>query len=134
MSFRSSENNAAVKGVVIGMLITCAVTALLTVLTAVILGYVNGIPYGALEYIMTAISGVAVFIGAYIASAIAKSRGLIIGAICAGLSFIILLIIGMSMGDGNLSVLTAIKAAVMLLAGMLGGIRGVNRKEKIHIK
>ena len=134
MSFYNVENKAAVKGVIIGILASAALTALLSVCAALILGFVNGVPYDLIDYIMAAISGVSVLFGSYIASAVAKSRGLIIGALCGAVMFLLQLAVGMGVNGGDLSILTAIKAAVMLIAGIAGGIKGVNRKEKLRIK
>ena len=134
MSFYNVENKAAVKGVIIGILASAALTALLSVCAALILGFVNGVPYDLIDYIMAAISGASVLFGSYIASAVAKSRGLIIGALCGAVMFLLQLAVGMGVNGGDLSILTAIKAAVMLIAGIAGGIKGVNRKEKLRIK
>jgi putative membrane protein (TIGR04086 family) len=98
------------------------------------LNMMSGIPYGIIDYVMVAIEGFSVLIGAYIACVIAKSKGLIIGALCGAISLLIVFAVGMSMAKNNIGLLTVIRSAVMLLCGVIGGIMGVNRKDKVRIK
>ena len=109
-------------------------TLILTCLFGLILKMTSGIPYGVIDYVMIGIVGVSVLFGAYLAGAIAKGKGLIIGAVCGGISLLILLASGLSVADNDIGILTLIRSIVMLLCGIVGGIAGVNRKEKVRIK
>lgn len=123
-----------VKGILIGAGVSCALIFVLMCTLAFVLNMLSGIPYGALDYVMIGAAGLAVLVGAYIASAVAKSRGLIVGLICAAVVLLITLACGMSSKHNDVTLLTGIRAAVLLLCGALGGIKGVNRKEKLRIK
>ena len=123
-----------IKGTLIGAGISAAICALLLCLSALILNMTSAIPYPALDYIMLAFQAVSVFIGSYIAAAIIKSRGLIIGLITGALIYLVITILGFSSGNGNIGLLTLIRAAALLLLGAIGGIKGVNKKERIKIK
>lgn len=129
----SIDNKRFIKGVAIGVLISAALCAVLMCICALILNMISGIPYGVIDYLMIGVQGVSVLIGAYIASAIAKSRGLIAGLLCGAVVFLLSLAFGLSNGN-SVSILTAIRAAVLMILGALGGIKGVNRKEKIRIR
>ena len=118
----------------IGVLSSVLITAVLLCLSAVILNLMPSIPYGLTDYLTTAIAGVGVLVGSYIASAILKNRGLIIGLICAFIVLVMIIAIGLSNGENDVSIMTAIRSAVLLICGAVGGILGVNKKEHIHIK
>lgn len=130
----SSGNNGLWKPLIAGVLTAAVITAVLLCLTAVAFGMIPTVPYGIIGYLTIAFSGIGVLIGAYIASAIAKSRGLIIGLLTAAVILIVLIAVGLSIKENDVSVMTAIRAAVLLICGALGGVKGVNRKEHIHIK
>ncbi len=128
-----TDNRKIFKGLIIGVGVSAAVCAVLMCIASLALNMIKGIPYGILDYITVGIAGISVLIGSYIASAIAKSRGLIVGLAAGAILFLFTLAAGLSREGNDISVLTAIRAAVLLLLGALGGIKGVNRKEKIRI-
>ena len=134
MSDFDRDKGRIVKAVVIGVLISLVLAVILSCLFAVMLNMMAGIPYGIIDYVTVAIEGFSVLIGAYIACVIAKSKGLIIGALCGAISLLIVFAVGMSMAKNNIGLLTVIRSAVMLLCGIIGGIMGVNRKDKVRIK
>lgn len=134
MSEFDRDKGRIAKAVLIGVLSSVVLAVLLTCLFSVMLHMMSGIPYDVIDYVMVAIEGFSVLIGAYIACVIVKSKGLIIGALCGAISLLILFAVGMSMSKNNIGLLTIIRSIVMLLCGVIGGIMGVNRKEKVRIK
>lgn len=134
MSAIFSDNKRMWKAIIIGVLISLVMCVLLTCLFALVIKFISGVPYGIIDYVMAGIEGLSVLLGAYITSAIAKSRGLINGLACAGIVLIIQIAAGLSTSGSNISILTVIRIVVMLICGIIGGIAGVNRKEKVHIK
>nr|WP_316613694.1 TIGR04086 family membrane protein [uncultured Ruminococcus sp.] len=134
MSEFDRDKGRIAKAVLIGVLSSVVLAVLLTCLFSVMLHMMSGIPYDVIDYVMVAIEGFSVLIGAYIACVIVKSKGLIIGALCGAISLLIVFAVGMSMSKNNIGLLTIIRSIVMLLCGVIGGIMGVNRKEKVRIK
>ena len=134
MSDFGIDKGRVVKAVAIGVLCSVVLAVLLACLFSMMLNMMSGIPYDLIDYVMVAIEGFSVLIGAYIACVIAKSKGLIIGALCGAISLLIVFAVGMSMAKNNIGLLTVIRSAVMLLCGIIGGITGVNRKERVRIK
>ena len=130
----STTDKAIWKPLMIGVLAAVLITALLMCISAVILNLMPAIPYGITDYLTVAAAGIGVYLGAYIASATAKCKGLIIGLLCAFVILLAIIAVGLSSDKSDISALTAIRAGVLLLCGAAGGIRGVNRKEHIHIK
>lgn len=134
MSDFGIDKGRVVKAVAIGVLCSVVLAVLLTCLFSMMLNMMSGIPYDLIDYVMVAIEGFSVLMGAYIACVIAKAKGLIIGALCGAISLLIVFAVGMSMAKNNIGLLTIIRSIVMLLCGIIGGIMGVNRKEKVRIK
>ena len=128
------ENQRLIRSVLIGTLSSIVLILLLICLFGLILQMISGIPYGIIDYVMIAIQGVGVLTGAYIGGAIAKGKGLIIGALCAGITLLIILACGMSVDQSDITILTLIRSVVLILCGLGGAIAGVNRRERVRIK
>lgn len=134
MSGMMNDQKRMWKAVLIGTITSVILTVLLTCVFAFVVKLMPVVPYGIIDYVLIGLEGLSVLIGAYIASSITKSKGLMIGAICAITMFVILTISGMSIPNNDIGVLTVIRVTALLVCGVIGGIAGVNRKEKVHIK
>lgn len=83
---------------------------------------------------MLVVDALGVLFGGYIAARVNKSQGLILGLINGAIILVALLIIGFCMSSDTLTLNTLLKTIVILIFSALGGIKGVNIKEKIRIK
>ena len=122
------------KALSIGAAVSLGSTLLLTCIISGVFLILSSTPREALPYIMLAAEGLSVFIGGCVAAAINGSRGLIVGMLCGLTVFLILLITGLLSGNDDIGMMTFIRLGALMLCGILGGIKGVNRKEKLHIK
>ena len=122
------------KALSIGAAVSLGSTLLLTCIISGVFLILSSTPREALPYIMLAAEGLSVFIGGCVAAAINGSRGLIVGMLCGLTVFLILLITGLLAGADDIGMMTFIRLGTLMLCGILGGIKGVNRKEKLHIK
>jgi len=133
MSGFINERRFPVTAILIGTGIAAAVTLILLFVICGILTFMSSVPYSLLPYLtLIALAG-GVFCGGYICAAIAKSRGLIVGLICGSILFVILLFAGLSTGE-TVGIMTLLRFIVSAVFGILGGIKGVNKKEKLRIK
>lgn len=130
----SVNPNKPVKSILIGTVASLITILILLSASAGILTMLPTIPKGALPYLMLIVCAVGALIGGYITAAIAGAKGLIMGFLCGICSFLCLLIIGLLTVNSDIGTVTFIRLGVMTLFGMLGGIKGVNRKEKLRIK
>lgn len=121
------------KTIIIGLGVTLVVILLLSLILCAILTFGISIPYPIMPYVLLIADAIGVFTGAYIAAAINKSQGFLLGIIIGFLSFVIVFVVGLSSGE-TISILTGLRLFVLLLFGFFGGIKGVNKKERIHIK
>lgn len=134
MSSFHSDNQKIVKSLAIGIFSSIILIVLLTCLFGLMLKMMSGIPYSIIDYVTVGIEGFSVLIGAYIACAVTKSKGLLIGALCGGITLLLTFACGLSIADNDIGILTVIRSAVLLLCGIIGGVAGVNRKDKVRIK
>lgn len=122
------------KALSIGAAGAVAVILLTTCIISAVFLMLSSIPKDALPYIMLAADAAGAFVGGCIAAAVNGSKGLAVGLSCGSIVFLIFLVIGLLSGAADIGAVTFIKLGVLLLFGALGGIKGVNRKEKLHIK
>lgn len=120
-----------IKGILIGLFISEVVLTILLSVMAVIMSNTGILNNTVLEIALTVICGASTFIGSFVASKIIGENGLINGFICGFAFFVLILISGMIMMDNTFSLYTFFKLISSLLFGIIGGIIGVNKKEKL---
>ena len=130
----SLNKSSFIKAIIVGVATSVCLIAILMCITAGVLLISSQIPYEYLEYIMLVIDAVAVFLGGYIASRINKSQGLFLGLINGAIVLLAAIIGGFCSSTDTITYITLIKAVVILVFSILGGIKGVNVKDRIHIK
>ena len=84
-----------------------------------------------LEIMLTVICGVSAFISGIVSSKMIKVKGLVNGLISGMLFFVIIFSAGLIMMDGTITLFTFLKLIVSILFGTIGGVVGVNKKEKL---
>ena len=134
MSKLMNDNHLFLKAVSIGVFSAVMVILIVMCIVAAIFLVSPSLPIQYLDYILLAADAFGAAVGAYIGARILKSRGLIVGVTIALLIFAALMISGFIGSQDSLSILTPLKAGILLLFGALAGIKGVNRKEKIRIR
>ncbi len=128
------DNRSFVKALILGVVSSVVMISVLMCITAVVLLISSQLPYEYLEYLMLIIDAVSVFVGGYIAARINKSQGLMLGLACGAIVLVSIIIGGFISGPQTITLITLLKAVVIVIFSSLGGIKGVNAKEKIHIK
>ena len=84
-----------------------------------------------LEIMLTVICGISAFISGIVSSKIIKVKGLVNGLISGMLFFVIIFSAGLIMMDGTITLFTFLKLIVSVIFGMIGGVLGLNKKEKL---
>lgn len=133
MSGFMSGERFPLKAILIGTAAALAVTLALLCVICGVMTISSGVPYDILPYILLIADAGGAFCGAYCSAVINKSRGLILGLICGFILFVILFIAGSATGE-SIGLMTLLRFIVLVVFGILGGIKGVNKKEKLHIK
>lgn len=84
-----------------------------------------------LEVLLTVICSVSTFISGIVSSKIIKMKGLINGFVSGMLFYLLIFSAGLIMMDGTITLFTFLKLIVSILFGTIGGVVGVNKKEKL---
>ena len=92
------------------------------------------LPFGLISPVSIAIIGVSNFIGSFISAKKFGKKGLFIGLSASITLFIIILLVNLSIQPSGFGSIAAVKGAVTLFSGILGGILGVNKKSKAKFK
>lgn len=130
----SVNNSNLLKSLILGVVSSVAIIVVLLCIITVILLTASLLPYEYLSYIMLVADAVGALVGGYVAARINKSQGLLLGLLNGFILFVILLISGFCVSSDTLTVITLLKAVVIVIFSAIGGIKGVNTKEKIHIR
>lgn len=133
MSGFINEDGFPVKPILIGTAAAVAVAVVILCAICGILTVIQTVSPSLLPYLALIADAGGIFCGGYIAAALNKSRGLILGLVCGFLMFVILFFAGLCAG-GTVGVLTVLRLVILLVFGIGGGILGVNKKERLRIK
>ena len=125
------EMNKNIKGIIIGGAAEIIACILLFLLTAFALTKAGYIPDSIISTLTTVLSAASCLSGGFITGRLVKSSGMLTGAATGFILLFIQLLISLISGELSPTVMIIIKAAAMILSGAIGGIFGVNKKEKI---
>lgn len=123
-----------VKASVFGVIIGCLVTMIVTLIAAVVFLKSGKMPDELLGYITLAFLGIGSLAGGYVCARIYKMSGILCGTTVGVAVFIMTLIVGMTNYAGNIGIMLLLKFITIMLTSIIGGILGVNKKDKIRIK
>ncbi len=123
-----------IKASAFGIIIGCLVIMIVTLIAALIFLKSGKMPNEILGYITLAFLGIGSLVGGYVSARIYKSSGIMCGAIIGISMFIITFIAGMMNFSGNIGIILLLKFVTIMLTSIIGGILGVNKKDRIRIK
>lgn len=88
------------------------------------------IPQMAVTPMAVAAAAVGAFIGGLVCARVAGSRGLVYGAACGALLYLIVMIAGFAMLKDIRGVYALVKLLIMIGSAAIGGVVGVNTKKR----
>ena len=130
MSDKKLLLKAALFGTVCGLLISVIITCIFTIVILTI----GLFPTDITNYITVAILAIGAFFGGFITTKITKSAGLIAGLITGFSVFLLVTIFGLFKSNDSVTIITLTRLISTVVAGALGGILGLRKRERIHIK
>ena len=80
--------------------------------------------------ITIAITVITGFVAGFVCARITRKNGLLLGAICAVILFAVLWLLSLLFLKEGTGLLGIIKCILLLVSGCLGGVMGVNKKER----
>jgi putative membrane protein (TIGR04086 family) len=126
-------NKKAVKSVLFGVLLGSLITVLMMLVASLIIVMGGKLPTDMLPYLTLFFLAVGSFSGGFASARLYKSAGILIGAATGLVILIAVILSGAESFSEGVSFFTLYKALCALVASALGGVVGVNRREKIKI-
>ena len=122
-----------IKPILSGSLISLLSIGVLTFIISITMTKVD-LPFGFISPIAIIILGFSTLLGSFISSKAFGKKGFFLGLSISLFVFIILLLVNLSFEPDGFGTIAAIKGAVTLICGILGGVMGVNSKKSAKFK
>jgi len=122
-----------IKALIAGITTGSICLIILLIIFSTLLLISGTLPHNYLVWLDIFACAIASFTASLITARIIKHSGLVWGLISGMILFLIQFIAGLCSSD-TITYITFIKLLMFLLTGALGGIKGVNKKEKLRIK
>ena len=103
-----------------------AISGVILLLAAAAVMASTGIPTGAVTPIALAVMSLSALIGGFVTARLARERGLLWGAACGLLMFLIVALAGLGVEHTVQGISLFLKLALTVACGALGGVLGVN--------
>ena len=127
-----SEDTVMVKKilrpVLVGACMGAVVCLLLLLLMAAVIAAVD-VPKAAITPLAVVASAVGAFVGGIVAAKIAKEKGLLFGAACGLILFVLVLVAGFAVLKEVRGSFAVAKLFILIGCGAIGGILGVNSRK-----
>lgn len=128
------SNSTYIKGILFGIISASVTIIILLLISAFALTQAGNIPAKQLNIIMLCIDGVGIFFGSYLSLRVIKAKGLMWGCINGLIIFFVIFIAGLMSSTDTIGINTLLKLIISVVCGGLGGIIGVNKRNKVKIK
>ena len=120
----------AVKAAAVGAAIGLGICMLILTVIAFFIVKIQSFPEAMVVPAAIFTACIGAFCGGYFSARIKKNAGLAMGAICALVIFLVLLLVGISFEGDNFSTVSLLRLGVMLISGAIGGVLGVNKRRR----
>ena len=113
-----------------GSIVSIIITLVLIIFASMILTFTN-IPEAVIPAMIIIISAISILVGSIICTLYIDNKGMVNGA-CVGLIYIVVLYLlsSITVAGFNLNIKSSVMMLVSIIAGMIGGIIGVNLHKK----
>lgn len=129
-----SDKRLLAKAVLFSSVCGILVLVILMCLLAAVMMSSGVISADILDYCTVGMVGVATLMSGIISSRITGSAGLVVGSLTGLFIFLVITSVALIFNGEPVSIITLLKLMAAVFAGGIGGIIGVNKKEKIKIK
>ena len=129
-----SDKKLLIKAVLFGTVCGLLVTVILICILSAIIMTSGLLPAELTDYFTIVLLALGAFSGGLITSRITKSAGLVVGVITGLAIFLLVTITGFSNSNDPVTLLSLIRLISLIVAGGIGGILGLKKKERIHIR
>lgn len=121
-----------VKAFLLSLGVAGAMSAAILAVAAAVIAKSGNLPQGpALTVLVTATACIGVFLGGLSAALFSGEKGALLGGACGLLVACVVAAGSLALSEGALTISGGARLAAIFLSGCIGGILGVNRKQKV---
>lgn len=132
INMNERSQSKAVKALAVGVLAQFAVVGLITVALSLLITVVGSLFADTANFLMLVPIAIGSYTGGFICARINKTNGLLLGGLTALCLLLVIVAVGIGT-DKSITYMLLIKAFICLLSGAFGGVKGVNKKEKLKM-
>lgn len=133
INMNDGKSSKTIKAVVMGVIVTSAIIMLITIVLSLLLNITGNLFEGFAGYLMLLPLIIGGYLGGLTSAVINGSNGLVLGVVTSAIVYVIMLIAGFAAYNTNITYMILLKAICLMLPAIMGGIKGVNKKEKFRI-
>ena len=133
INMSEAKTSKTIKAVIAGVIVGAVLILLVTVILTLFLNLSGNLFENLAGYIMLLPLMVGGYTGGFTSARINGANGLLLGGLTSIIMFIIMLIIGFAGFNTDITYMILLKAICLILPAVIGGIKGVNKKEKFRI-
>ncbi len=126
----NDNKSTTIKAILLGTVIGVLLFFILIALFSFIFLKSGSLPYDFITIISLMIGSIGAFFSGYLSVRILREKGLLYGCIAGFILFFLIYIIGAIAYQEVASIKTLLRCLVMVLAGSIGGVIGVNKKSR----
>ncbi|MDD6490213.1 MAG: TIGR04086 family membrane protein [Clostridia bacterium] len=120
----------AVKAVAVGTVVGFVICMLILLLITFMLVKIQKFPETLVVPLAIFTACIGAFSGGYFSARVKKNNGLAMGAVCALVIFVLLLLISSVFAEDIFSAVSLLRMGAMLISGAIGGVLGVNKRRR----
>lgn len=133
IKMKDGRSSNSVKAVIISVLVNVLITALCLLFLCLIMTMSGALFEGSLKYLTLIPLALGGYTGGFCAGRINKEKGMMLGAVSGFIVFIAMIIISFSLQSTDITYMIILKGIAIVLFSAIGGVKGINKKEKFRI-
>ncbi len=133
INMNDAKTSKTIKAVITGVIVCAVLILIVTVILTLFLNLSGNLFENLAGYIMLLPLIAGGYAGGFTSARINGSNGLLLGGLTSIIIFILMLIIGFAGFNTDITYMILLKAICLILPAIIGGVKGVNKKEKFKI-
>lgn len=130
---KDNDSSKAVKAVIVSVIVNLCTITLCMLFLCLIMTMSGALFDGILKYLTLIPLAVGGYTGGFCSGRINKEKGMMLGAASGFIVFIAMIIISFSIQSTDITYMLILKAIAVILFSAIGGVKGINKKEKFRI-
>lgn len=126
------SSSMPVKALIMGVIVNAAVVLLGVLFLSLFSVIAGNLFRNAAEFLLLVPLALGGYCGGFCAGRISKEKGLLLGTLCGTVVLLGIIIAGF-ITESSITYMILLKALATILPSALGGIKGVNKKEKFKV-